>query len=104
MFASVNADGDLGAVLGLFYDNRTAYLILNGVTDANGERGVNEELIHEGILWADKTGLKCFDFEGSMVPSIESFYRQFGGKLTPYNLIWKGSKKKKLRQLKQRFT
>jgi len=65
---------------------------------------VNEVLIHEGILWADKTGLKCFDFEGSMIPAVESFYRQFGGKLQPYHLIWKKSRKRKLRKLKQQFS
>jgi len=104
LFVSKDGNGNVGAVLGLFYDKRTAYLILNGIDDANSDRGVNEVLIHEGILWADKTGLKCFDFEGSMIPAVESFYRQFGGKLQPYHLIWKKSRKRKLRKLKQQFS
>jgi len=33
---------------------------------------------------------KCelYDFEGSMLPGVEQFYRRFGGELTPYYRIW----------------
>lgn len=92
----------LQAALGLFYDDKTAYLILNGV-DESAENGANEALIFNGIQWAKQKGLKTFDFEGSMIPSIESFYRQFGGQLTPYFKIWKDSKQRTLRNLKQKI-
>jgi hypothetical protein len=29
-------------------------------------------------------GIKYFDFEGSMLPQIEIFFRGFGGQLVPY--------------------
>ncbi|MEZ5006944.1 MAG: GNAT family N-acetyltransferase [Chitinophagales bacterium] len=92
----------LQAALGLFYDHKTAYLILNGV-DSSADNGANEALIFNGIQWAKQKGLKTFDSEGSMIPSIESFYRQFGGELTPYFKIWKDSKQRTLRNLKQKI-
>ena len=35
----------------------------------------------------EELGLNQFDFEGSMVPPIELFFRKFGGKLTPYYTV-----------------
>lgn len=100
---SMNEKGETGAVLGLLQDKRAAYLVLNGVRSDFDGRGVNETLIHEGILWSQMMGLEHFDFEGSAIPSIESFYRQFGGELTPYHHFWKPSPKRWLRRMKQRI-
>ncbi len=93
---------NLLAALCLFYDNKTAYLVWNGMKKEI-ENGLNEALIFEGIVWAQEKGLQTFDFEGSMIPSIESFYRQFGGKLSPYFKIWKESKQRTLRNIKQKI-
>ena len=35
--------------------------------------------------------ITLFDFEGSMLKPIESFYLKFGGELTPYMKIWKNN-------------
>ena len=103
MIVSKDGQGKVGAILGLFYDQNAAYLILNGVADELNERGINEVLIYEGICWARSKGLRYFDFEGSMMPSIESFYRQFGGEMIPYFVIWKEGGRRMLRRLKQRL-
>ena len=45
----------------------------------------------ESIRHAKELGLKTFDFEGSVIPAIERYFRGFGGKLTPYyrvNKAW----------------
>ena len=46
---------------------------------------------------------KVFDFEGSMIPQIEKYFRGFGGELTPYFVLqknnWMGSTMLKLRKL-----
>lgn len=102
LMGAYDGQHQLQSVLGMFYDHRTAYLILNGVEES-AENGVNEALILKGIQWAKQKGLQYFDFEGSMIPSIESFYRQFGGTLTPYFKIWKDSKQRTLRNLKQKI-
>jgi hypothetical protein len=36
-----------------------------------------------------KRGVGVFDFEGSMVPSIETFFRGFGGTIVPFYQIRK---------------
>ena len=42
-----------------------------------------ERMIRAAILKAKEMGLQVFDFEGSIVPPIERYFRGFGGKLTP---------------------
>lgn len=39
---------------------------------------------------AQEKGATTFDFEGSMIPEVERFFRGFGGELTPYFSIEKG--------------
>ncbi|MBT8230715.1 MAG: hypothetical protein KJO50_10675 [Bacteroidia bacterium] len=43
------------------------------------------------LLWhvIAQCKLKEFDFEGSMIPDIEKFFRSFGGELIPHYKIWK---------------
>jgi len=37
----------------------------------------------------EELGLNQFDFEGSMIQSVEQFFRKFGGRLTPfYTVNW----------------
>ena len=38
----------------------------------------------EAIKLAKLKGLKTFDFEGSMHPPIEKYFRGFGGKVVPF--------------------
>ena len=42
-------------------------------------------LLWQAILYTkDTLKLNVFDFEGSMIPSIEKYFRKFGGEITPY--------------------
>jgi hypothetical protein len=41
------------------------------------------------IKVAKSKGVKTFDFEGSMIPGVEKFFRGFGGELTTYFAIQK---------------
>jgi hypothetical protein len=45
----------------------------------------------ESVKHAKDLGLRYFDFEGSMVPQIETYFRGFGGRLTPYYRINRAS-------------
>jgi endo-alpha-1,4-polygalactosaminidase (GH114 family) len=38
----------------------------------------------KSILKAKQMNLKIFDFEGSMLPNVERYFREFGGNLVPY--------------------
>ena len=72
-------------------DKRTCYLLMNGFDQENIVDGVNEFFIHMLILLYKKKDIDTFDFEGSMIKSIESFYRKFGGEQTPYFEVWNNS-------------
>ena len=43
------------------------------------------------IRQARELGLEVFDFEGSMIPGIERYFRSFGGTLTPLYRVVKAS-------------
>ena len=65
------------------HDKHSAYLLLSGYDSETKHRGAGTYTLFEAIKYAQQLGLRYFDFEGSMVPNIEFFYRGFGGKLTP---------------------
>lgn len=67
----------------LAYDNKRAYYIMGGISRANNF--AMSALLWEAILYTKNSlNLPVFDFEGSMIPSIERYFRKFGGQLTPY--------------------
>ena len=69
------------------YDKNTAYNLLSGYDSKNSHNGAGALAVWEAIKFAKKLGIKYFDFEGSMVPQIEIFFRGFGGKMVPYYRI-----------------
>jgi len=64
--------------VGLFLQgvNRIWY-IAGAHTPKSGQAGVR--LLYEAIQWAHAQG-KVFDFHGSVLPGVERFFRQFGGR------------------------
>jgi len=68
-------------------DSRCAYYLLGGYDNKNKHHGAGALAVWEAIKYAQSLGLKYFDFEGSMVPQIERYFRGFGGQLTPYYRI-----------------
>lgn len=69
------------------YDKETAYYLLGGYDYEKKHHGAGALATWEAIKYAQQLGLKYFDFEGSMVPQIERYFRGFGGRLTPYYRI-----------------
>lgn len=69
------------------YDRDTAYYILGGYDCENRHHGAGALSMWEAIKYAKFLELKKFDFEGSMVPQIERYFRGFGGQLTPYYCV-----------------
>jgi hypothetical protein len=86
-FGAYNSSGECIAVCGLVHEEKSSYLLLNGIDIENQVRGANAYMIYESIKFFHS---KCsyYDFEGSMLPGVEQFYRRFGGELTPYMCIW----------------
>ena len=74
----------------MIFDNHTGYFILNGISK-DIKRGANEMLLAEFIKYSSSINLTYFDFEGSMLKPIESFYRKFNGERLTYLKIYKPS-------------
>jgi hypothetical protein len=82
IFTVFSGDDALASML-LVWDKKRSYYIGGGI-DGNS-RGGMPLLIWEAIKYTkEHLGLNEFDFEGSSVPSIEFFFRNFGGELRPF--------------------
>lgn len=69
------------------HDNNTAFYLFGGYNSENKHHGAGVSSMWNCILHAKSIGLKTYDFEGSMLPEVEKFFREFGGDLTPYYTI-----------------
>jgi hypothetical protein len=67
----------------IVHDTETAFYLLGGYQSEDKHPGAGALAMFESIRHAKELGLKTFDFEGSVVPAIERYFRGFGGKLTP---------------------
>jgi hypothetical protein len=70
-------------------DKQKAIYLFGGFDSENKHHGAGVSCMWQSILKAKELNLKYFDFEGSMNRSIERYFREFGGKLTPYFCVEK---------------
>lgn len=64
---------------GVFVPFKNRMIYLAGVSTAEGEKtGAMSLLMWEALQLAQAKNLKTFDFEGSMIENIETFFRKFG--------------------------
>ena len=66
------------------HDNSTAYYILGGYNEEKKHIGAGPLAMDACIQEARNRKLMYFDFEGSMVPSIARYFKEFGGELHEY--------------------
>lgn len=72
---------------GLFvWDERLTYNLATGADTTLRPAGAATLLIWEAIKRAGERGTG-FDFEGSMLPTVERFVRSFGGEPMPYSIV-----------------
>jgi hypothetical protein len=64
--------------------NGTAHYIAGGSHPDLRQSGAMSLLIWRAIEWAATQGCHTFDFEGSMIPQVETLFRAFGGKQKPF--------------------
>ncbi len=67
----------------LVYDDTTVYYLMGGIEPTKKDLGGMDVVQFESIKFALQNG-KRFDFEGSMIESIEKYFRSFGAKQVPY--------------------
>jgi hypothetical protein len=85
-------DKNIHSILLYVWDNETAYY-LHGVTDSAFKTTGSMSLLLWEAIQKSSLKTKAFNFEGSMVESIERYFRGFGGKQTPYFQISKTDSK-----------
>jgi len=85
-----DAKGVAHAAVFLLYDHRTTYYLMGGSDPQLRESQALSLLLWEGIKFAS-TVSERFDFEGSMIESVESFFRSFGASRKTYYAISKMS-------------
>lgn len=80
---------EIHAAMLLFWDRDVVYYMAGGI-DERFKSGAMSLLFDSAITWALSVG-KTFDFEGSMIPSVEKFFRSFGARQHPYFVVTKVS-------------
>jgi Acetyltransferase (GNAT) domain len=89
IYFALNTDGGVEAAIYIVFDKKTAYYLAGGTTEIGRQQGATYLLLAQAIRDAQEKGLDIFDFEGSMLKGIESFFRGFNPTLTPYFKVWK---------------
>lgn len=95
----------------LVWDQEACYYLLGGADPSLRNSGAGALLLWSGIQMARRR-VNCFDFEGSMVKSIERFFRSFGARQIPYfsicrenpslpDRLWRSSRSKVGKLLRQ---
>lgn len=87
----------IGAVF-IVYDKNSAYYLTGGVDEMYKNFGAMSLLLWEAIITMSAL-VKKFDFEGSMIPGVERFFRSFGAKQNQYFEIIKNDSK--IRKIKK---
>ena len=71
------------------YDSKVCYYILGGHKKEGNHSGAGALAMWSAIKEAKKMNIGTFDFEGSMIPSVEKYFRGFGGEIIPFFTIKK---------------
>lgn len=84
-------NGELLAASFCVRDGNKVIYLFGGTSLQTRHHGAAVSCMWKSILLAKQTGAQIFDFEGSMQPGIEKYFREFGGDLISYPAIEKRS-------------
>lgn len=87
----VDQDGQIHSAAYVVGDQNRAYLLVSGADPALRQSG-SGNIVHWSAIVAASKFTEVFDFEGSMIESIEGFYRGFGAIQTPYHAVSKNNR------------
>ncbi|MFZ1569036.1 MAG: GNAT family N-acetyltransferase [Thiolinea sp.] len=88
IFFAEDPEGKIHAALYIVWDENSAYYLMGGGDPELRTSGATSLAMWEAIKFAS-TITKSFDFEGSMLESVERFFRGFGATQTPYFAVYK---------------
>lgn len=86
---AVDTNKNVHAALFLCYDDEVAYYLAGGTDAAFYGSGAMSYLMHTAIQLSSELGKKRFDFEGSMIASVNKFFSNFRPTVCPYFTISK---------------
>lgn len=89
LWGAYDTAGQLHAAAFVVWQTQSAYYIAGGGDPALRDSGAHSLVLWEAIRYVS-TFTDRFDFEGSMLPGVERFFREFGARQTPYFAITKG--------------
>lgn len=89
LWGGYDDNGDLHAVAFIVWQESSAYYLAGGENPGLRKSGAHSLVIRESIRYVSQY-TDTFNFEGSMIPGIERFFREFGAKQTPYFTITRG--------------
>ncbi len=89
IFGGYDDEGRLHAVAFIVWQNSSAYYIAGGGDPAVRFSGAHSLVLWNAIKYVSQY-TDTFDFEGSMIPGVERFFREFGAVQTPYFTITRG--------------
>lgn len=90
LFFAEDSEGRVIAASYIIYDDDYAYYLMGGADPEFRNTGAQNLVVSESIKFSCGV-TKNFDFEGSMIKSIERSFRQYGGEQTPIYTITKSS-------------
>ncbi len=92
IFFAKDLKGKVIAANFLVFDKNSVYYIMGGIDPEKKDLGGMDLILYESIKFAAENG-KSFDFEGSMIESIEKYFRSFGAVQKPYFQVYKTNSK-----------
>ena len=90
LWGAYDDKGNLHAVAFIAWQESSAYYLAGGGDPALRASGAHSLLLWDCIRYTSRHTV-LFDFEGSMIPGVERFFREFGAIQTPFFTITKGN-------------
>lgn len=84
-------DGEIKAILWHVWDDQCAYYLVGGKNPTTKDNRSMTALIWHAITESKVMDKKVFDFEGSMDPGVEKFFRNFGAERELYMVLQKNT-------------
>lgn len=89
LYAAHDLKGELQALLWNAWDKERSYYLMGARSPDSDSHRAMSLLLWQAIKDGQARGNKYFDFEGSMDPGVERFFRKFGGKRELYLVLKK---------------
>lgn len=85
--------GQIEAIIWTVWDSNCCYYLMGSQRPGSTNFKAMSYLLWSAILESKNKGLITFDFEGSMDPGVEKFFRNFGGERQLYLILKKNNSK-----------